>query len=425
MKVILSKKLFLSIILSLFMISIAFAEESNNQCIITSDQIIEFAQNNPALKQKGFQLKTSQLAVRYATMWENPEISIDSAYKTGGISGMTLGISISQKLPFLGKESTYEKLNEHNARMSEINMRYAALMSEAESLRLAYKIYILDQKIEFYKKHLESLNIVFAHRSTMHKKSPARWARITNLSIYKNRIKNEVVILLNARNNALGELNALLGKEISDDCTFSFKDTIKEKLNWNVIREHTQKNIDEKNYHLLLLKERKRRENTELRLAEKMKYPDVTIVGYYNSEPGNPNDRYYGAGVSMPIPVINRSQSEIKIAENSIEKTQHEITMTSNAYHLMVQSGLNNLKELSILHSEEKNFIQKEIPDKEAVFRVNMIRQRIDVDDYLVFLQESQEYIIGYLDLQEKTWNLMINIGLYSGQKNYWAQFYD
>lgn len=424
---------YLLLFLTYTMVSIAFLFGEENEdiliqdknCVIVPKEIREHAQNNPILKQNLYDLKASRLGVRYATIWENPEISFDSAYKSGEVSGMTIGISISQKLPFLGKESTYKKLNEENARMHEMNVHYAALMAEAEAFRKAYEIYILDKKIDFYKNHLKNLNIVFAHKSRVHQKSPARWIRITNLSIYKNRIQNDLAILTGARKNSLKELNSMFGKTIPDECKFSFQDNLKNKLNWETIEKSTLERTAKENYHILLLKEKKRREQLELRLAKKMNYPDITISGYYNSEPGNPNDRYYGAGVSLPIPVINRNQSEIKIAENNIAKTTHEIEMTEKIYFLTVESEINRIKEFSQLYKSARYFTEEEISKKEVFFRASLIRQRISIDDYLVFLQESREYILASLDLQLETWNLMINLGLYSAQKNYWEQFYD
>gem|GEM_PF-2626202 len=383
------------------------------------------AEKNPSLKLEHYEQETQRLAAEYARFWENPELSVEAGYKSSQISGLTYGVSLSQKIPFLFQASYFGDINSQKARMAQINYRYAVFMSKTSARELMRQIFYQEKYLRLLRAHREQLLPLIAHLRSVHLASASHIARKVSLDMYYRRLENSILSTENEIKNLRSRLDMIAPGLPAVDCEYAMPHKLKKEIHPENLEKFVHGRFMETNYHIVLLKEKEKLKTLENKFAMAARYPDVNISGYYQAEPGDPKDRFYGAGVSIPLPVIRRNKSEIMVTQNELEKIREEIKITENTYRQIIQADLHSLRiYLEMAGNYPDEWDEANFPHLVSL-RTGLIRQQITTSDFMEYLRESMENSQEWIRLNMEIWNILDKMTVLTGEENLWENIYD
>ncbi len=383
------------------------------------------AEKNPSLKLDHYELETQRLAAEYARFWENPELSVEAGYKSSEISGLTYGVSLSQKIPFLFQASYFEDINSQKARMAQINYQYAVFMSKTSARELMRQIFYLEKNLHLLRITTDNLRPLMAHLRSVHLASASHLARKVSLDMYYRRLENSVLSTENEIKILRSRLAMIAPGLPVDDCEYAMPHKMKKGIHPENLEKSVQGRFMENNFHIVLLKEKEKLKILENKFAMATRYPDVNVSGYYQTEPGDPQDRFYGAGVSIPLPVIRRNKSEIMVTQNEMEKIREEIKITENTYGQIIQADLHSLRiYLDMAGNYPEKWDETNFPHLVSL-RTGLIRQQITTSDFMEYLRESMENSQEWIRLNMEIWMILEKLALITGEENLWENIYD
>lgn len=303
-----------------------------------------FLENNYLLIASRFQIDQADAEIIQEKLWDNPNLSISEvnlwSNRTSEQFARLLGnygrtqqfaIELEQLIETAGKRKKRVAIRTLEKQSAALD--YEELMRELrKDLRDAYfEVYVLNQELT----HLQqSLSMFGTLKSTYRKQAEAQnisradWLRVQAelVTLEKEQVDLETELL-----EALQVLRTLTNNSSLQATDFTFQD----------VPNHLQKNLPatmralamENNISI------KRQENDvmmadkslELELANRK--PDLTFQVNYDRG-GNIMQDFFGLGVSMDLPILNRNKGNIKVAQFQIKEEQ--------AKRSAVQSSLEN-----------------------------------------------------------------------------------
>ncbi|MFD2597484.1 TolC family protein [Sphingobacterium corticis] len=303
-----------------------------------------FLENNYLLIASRFQIDQADAEIIQEKLWDNPNLSISEvnlwSNRTSEQFARLLGnygrtqqfaIELEQLIETAGKRKKRVAIRTLEKQSAALD--YEELMRELrKDLRDAYfEVYVLNQELT----HLQqSLSMFGTLKSTYRKQAEAQnisradWLRVQAelVTLEKEQLDLETELL-----EALQVLRTLTNNSSLQATDFTFQD----------VPNHLQKNLPatmralamENNISI------KRQENDvmmadkslELELANSK--PDLTFQVNYDRG-GNIMQDFFGLGVSMDLPILNRNKGNIKVAQFQIKEEQ--------AKRSAVQSSLEN-----------------------------------------------------------------------------------
>lgn len=55
--------------------------------------------------------------------------------------------------------------------------------------------------------------------------------------------------------------------------------------------------------------------------------PDLSVKGFFNSAPGNPEERIWGAGVSLPLPLWHPDAAEFRLEKKRLQIMKMQLNL--------------------------------------------------------------------------------------------------
>lgn len=152
----------------------------------------------------------------------------------------------------------------------------------------------------------------------------------------------------------------------------------------------------------------------DLKLQKANAIPDVQLSLAYDLK-GNYPERYTGIGVSIPIPLFNRNQGEIKKAKLAIEAQQAAYNQTENMLANEVFKAYQSTKRIEdLMAGRNQNFNQDYQKLIEEVSK-NFAKRNISLLEFLDFYESYKENVLQYHQLQYELINAKEEINFVTG----------
>ncbi len=359
-------------------------------------------QNNPTLKSLKNSIYIDRQKTKLSSTWENPNLSLgvndlllDDFSKRNIEPMQTQSLSLSQKIPTNSKLSISESISKTKEAISKELYKDGVLKLESS---LAFEIYnyqILKKKIALYNRYIKNIKKINSIHLEHLSISQVPQTKIEETNIVKNQLLIKRNILKRELKTTKFKIQKLL---------FTKPKSISISLNM-------RKNISIDIYsHPLIkaykLKQRKAYQNLKLKRAKKV--PDVKLkVGYFQRE-----DRsdYLSVGLSLPLPVRGREESDIQIALRELDNTKLALKDIKNSFSQEVSIYKEQLKEAKKNYYLIKNTLlpnQKEIgkllenevytKNKSTTSLVQNLNSIIALE--LQALEQQKEYFLAYSKL--------------------------
>jgi outer membrane protein, heavy metal efflux system len=370
---------------------------------------IFFLKNNFELLAAKFQINEADGALIQAKLWDNPNLNFEQgAYnndtrKWFDISQTGESAVILQQLIYLAgkrnKRINIEKINSQIARYQF----YDLMRTLHYELRTSFfELYFLQKSLSVYDRELTALITLLDAYSAEYKKGNVPFKELARLQALQFNLENEKIDVLKNVTEKQSNLILLTGDSLSrpikpeiDISTFdninpaSF--SLEQLLDTGMINR----------YDLKITEAQIQSGQTNLSLQKAMRIPDMTIGARYDKA-GSYVHNYNSLSLEFDLPLWNRNQGNIKIAENKIEESK----------------AVKNQKELEVRNDIMKAFVQLIETDKlykssQQKFNSNYDKLfdgiTIAYQNHTINLLEFIDYYETYKNSKSEYYQLQIN----------------
>jgi cobalt-zinc-cadmium efflux system outer membrane protein len=282
-------------------------------------------EENPALRQSGLEIEAAQGRAVQAGLYPNPTVSVtgEEIGKRGGVQTFPL---ISQEIVTAGKRGLSRSVAEREvdqAQLALLRQRYALFTTVRqgyfEVLTIQRRIEVLDELVKLAAQSYENAQKLF-------KQQQIAELDLLPFQVERERLQSDSEAVRREHAAAWGRLSASVGvpdlppTPLTGSLEAAPPDYIFESARAAMLEVHP----DIRSAQVGIT-----RAQLALRRAEVERIPNVTLAGGYSR---NFNDRENQATyqVSVPLPVWNRNQGNIRAAQAELGRAIQEVTRVQN-----------------------------------------------------------------------------------------------
>lgn len=311
--------------------------------------------NNVDLKRVNSEIAISEAELRQERLFENPEISVQhninnpvtGRYFEFGYDGQS-DIQISQRIYIGGQRA--ERVRMAKATVQKIKAEY----DDTERLLLRdlfstmTESFYTQQKISILYDEVEVVDKILQPYETQLQKGNVSNVEVVRIKSQKIQLQKEINELELAVLTSQKELRLMLGIEPET----SLKIEIREDEIFSQVESLTadkiMTDIDNRS-DLQMAKQNVEMAKHDVKLQKANGLPELKIEGEWDKN-GNIGHNYFGAGVSLTLPIFNHNQGNVKAARHNLENSQMELSFLYREVEnekLLNWRCLQRLKELT------------------------------------------------------------------------------
>lgn len=390
-----------------------------------SDAEKRFLANNYQLLLAKYEIEQAKADVITARLFDNPEISHENLFynhetkrflETSFATGQ-FNTQISQLFKLAGKRNKQIKLAQTAVKMEEYEY-YDLMRTLRYQLRHNFfKLHGLQQSVKTY-----SLQIKALEQLLQVSNKQLALGNIAQKDII--RIKSLLYNLQVERQQMLAEI-ADLGTELKLITQISPNMVIETVLETDRPKQATllpyatlldsamNNRVDLKNSQMAITYAQQ-----NLRLQKANAIPDVQLSLAYDLK-GNYPEKYTGIGISMPIPLFNRNQGEIKKAKIAIEAQQATHHQLENALANEVFKAYQNASRVEELYANMDNNFGADYQKLIDEVTINFSKRNISLLEFLDFYEAYKDHVLQYNQLLFERNNAKEEINFVTGTSIY------
>lgn len=305
-----------------FLLSATFASTraAEPPVSVTLDALVtDIVTHNPELKFYEAEIDAARAGRRLAGVLPDPELSVEAGRKrVRDASGMLAGegtawsVSVTQTFEWPGRLALRKSIANRQIELAEIGLaRFRAALT-ARARVLAYALHIAAEKSAATK---EVATRYQALRESFLARDPAgitplleiRIIEAQELALTRRAVETEL-----AARAALVELNQLRG--------FAFDEPVRStdvRLTFHASPSLDQllSSARERNFEFQMKRVELEQQGLEVSLARNERYPAIAVSPFYSQEKIGEREVVMGLGVSVPLPLSNRTRSSVDLAE--------------------------------------------------------------------------------------------------------------
>ncbi len=306
-------------LLLLIALSAGALHASSSTSVSLEALVANVVANNPELKFYEAEIDAAKAGRRSAGAPADPELSIDAGRKrvrdsVGVIAGegTAWSVSVTQTFEWPGRLGLRKAIANRQIELAELGLaRFrAALASRARVL--TYALQVAEEKAAATKEVAARYQVL---RETFLARDPAgitpqletRVIEAQELALKRRATDAEL-----AAKAALVELNQLRGAPVDTpiemagaQMTFHQPPTLAQLLS----------SAREKNFEFRMKRVELEQQGLEVSLARNERYPAVSVSPFYSEEKAAERESVVGIGVSVPLPLTNRTRANVDLSE--------------------------------------------------------------------------------------------------------------
>lgn len=382
-----------------------------------------FIQNNYQLIAQNYQTDQARAEIITARLWDNPTLDAETQlynadtkrfFETSTTNGQYQA-SISQLVKLAGKRNKNIQLASAGVKLAEY--QYFDLMRTLRyNLRANfYKIFYAQQSAKLYQDQIVSLQQLLSASETQLKAGNIALKDIIRIRTLVYSLQSEYSTLQN---------------EIEDMATdLKVMTNIKATANLQLVMNAEQ----EQSYHpgsaiYTSLLDSARNNRADLKLTQTgidyaqknlmvqkaQAVPDVQLSLIYDLQGSHPNN-YTGLGLSIPLPLFNRNQGEIKKARIAIDAGKSQLSQQEAILENEVFNSYQNAQRTEKLYNGiDKDFGSDFSRLMEGVIR-NFRSRNIGLIEFMDFYDSYREHTLQMNELKYQRMNAKEEINYVTG----------
>ena len=381
-----------------------------------------FLDSNLVLLASNFNVDAQKALIQQAKLWDNPILNTDQVIAAGGkffpygknpdgsYSGQYF-IQLQQLIKTAGKRNKLINLATTNARLSELQLQ-DVLRNLRYQLRTDY--YNVIQQLgtkTIYESQLQQLNkLLYGMQAQLDAGNIAQkdYLRVQGLVIA---LQQDMSDLNKAIADNQSELKTLL--QIKNEIFIKPSDSINTDIQFATTVDVLTESAKQNNPSYRLQQTQTVFQQQNLIYQKSLRTPDLTLGPNFDRN-SNFTPNYVGLGISLPLPVLNKNQGNIKSAEYTV-KQQQSITLNAETE---LRNNIINAYSKFLLTLKQNNATQKEFYRKYAVMFQNIVQsyqqKQISLLEFLDFFNE-------YTTSQQRLLQQQLNLQLAKEELNFHA----
>ena len=381
-----------------------------------------FLDNNLQLLAEHYNIQSSQALVEQARKWENPLLNTDqniyskntsSLFQHGtDASGNPVGeyyVQVQQLIKTAGKRRRQIDIAKTNVNLAEWEFKSVMRSLRATLLTDFYTIARLQGNARLYDENMASLNkLLHAQEAELAAGNIARkeYLRVQALIIALQQDMTENAKSMNDAQSELKTILQITGNKFIQPLLPEYEPAEIPNITWLQLMDTAKHNNPD--YQTQVYQTQFNQQN--LKLQKALAVPDVTFGPEFDQN-ANYAPNYVGLAISLPLPLWDRNQGNIKSAKFQVKQQEALLTQADqklqndvlNAYQkllLTIQlSSKNNAK-----FYEDYNQLQRNILDSYNKRQISLL--------------EFLEYFNDYQDIREKQLEQTLNLRLAKEELN-------
>ncbi|PSR53616.1 TolC family protein [Adhaeribacter arboris] len=365
-----------------------------------------FTQNNLSLLSQKLQVNAAAAAVIQARLFSNPTISVEqNIYNPQNNrefdvskSGQLI-VQVQQLFQLAGKRNKRVAVEQLNARMTEY--QYFDLL---RSLRFELRTSLLElsyllQNLKTYSDRIEPVRKLVGAFETQYSKGNVALKEVTRLKALIFSLENQRLDLLNQINQHQADLGILLHVEpnvfVLPVIDQNQLNQVTAQLNLpELLQTATQNRYDLKIYQTGIAQQ-----EANLVYQKSLSVPDLTLGGVYDRQGSFVRD-YTGLQAQISLPVINRNQGGIKIAQQLLEKSKLDYEQYQNQVEQDVVTAFSHVLTTNKLYSDFDAKFSQDFDKLITGVTSSFSKRNISLIEFIDYYETYTESITQMLQLQ-------------------------
>ncbi|MBC3542264.1 TolC family protein [Rufibacter sediminis] len=372
--------------------------------LLEAEQLFQ-ERNLPLLAQKTA-IEASRAAVIQARLFENPVLSVDqgvynptnSRYFDLSKQGQTY-VQVDQLFYLAGKRNKRVQVEQLNTQLTE-----QAYFDLLRTLRFALRTSFIElhykmQGYQVLQERTQAVQRLVTALDQQYKKGNIPLKEITRLKALLFQLGNQQLSLLNEIQEEQAELRLLTGTPATTTLVPLVEETALQpitgnQLNFTQLLETAQEN----RFDLKSAETDVQLQQANLKLQKALAVPDLTVGANYDRQSNFIRD-YVGLNLSVPLPLWNRNQGNIKMAQHEVERSQQLLTQQQRVVENEVMQAYLKAQEAQKFYASfDPNFRQDFDRLLEGVTS-SFVRRNISLIEFLDYYETYTDSITQLLEL--------------------------
>jgi len=319
--------------------------------VVTIEELVtEVLKENPESEFYRAEVNVSEGDQITAGTWQNPNVQLQYGRKRNlengvGGEGRAWSVSVMQSIEYPGRIALRKAIAGGQNKLAKLGFGQFRTALAAKARALAYELFIRRELANAAKQVAErgsELAAVLVQRDPAGI-TPLLERRIIEASVIK--LRKQAIESEEASQKALHALNRLRGKDLSTALEVGASDF---KLPVSPSMEELLEGARTQNFELRMQRAELETQGFKVALSKNERWPAVSVGPYFSDGRGGEEEREYGIGLSVPIPIWNQNEGNI-VANTSREnqgrttlrlaqqKVETEIREKSLSYSLLIK----------------------------------------------------------------------------------------
>lgn len=287
---------------------------------------------NPELALYQAEVQAARGGAQTAGTLANPELSVNMGRKRererdDGLSGegRTWSVSVSQTFEFPGRIALRKAIAGRKVNIAEAGLAQFKVALAARARTLGYRLLIAQELAAAAKEVAgrgQELVSVLVQRDPGGV-APLLETKIIEASVIK--LKREATQAFSAAQAALVELNQLRGEPLAAGLVIARTDVALPVI---PSAEELVAAAREGNLELRIQRDELESQGFQVALSKNERWPAVSVAPFYSEETARSDERTFGLGVSVPLPLWNRNSGAIDTATARQEQAAAALRLT-------------------------------------------------------------------------------------------------
>lgn len=256
------------------------------------------AETSPSLQAMQRDVLAAESRAKQLGRWENPQVSTTVGQTSvGSERGSAFQVSIQQAIPLFGQKSALENFAREEKLVIEAQGRTQSLVIEHLVARQAYRLAAIQEQMQHTSHRREKLLLIEGYLKSRPFASPSQMAEKALIQNRLREIEEQFIRVTADREREWQSLNVFLNLD----------SPILPQIVWatNLVspdKKTLQARVEKENPDIVRQAQAVRASESEINLAGKKAYPDISIGGGLSDQAADQTRSYFGTlQVSLPI----------------------------------------------------------------------------------------------------------------------------
>lgn len=376
--------------------SLTIAEAENN-----------FLKRNLLLLASNYDIEASKAQIIQAKLWPNPYVEFQQgiydpntdkffdASKTGQTS-----VQINQLINIAGSRNKNVSLQKINSELAEAQLYDLLRTLKFELRSTVFDLYYKQRSMVMYETQINSLREIVAMYEVQYKRGNVPSREVIRLQAFLISLENEKYAMNRTIHEDMQYLYTLTADTIRPYYKIVLPEDYAETFSNKFYSIDSLYQVALENRSDVKIKELEVLQTKQMHTLEKSNaYPGLYVGGIWDRQ-SNYIRNYTGLVVGFDLPVFNRNQGNIKIAENNYQKSKLNLEYIEQSVISEVLTAYRQVSDYNTLYANKDNNLISEFDAMIVGFISNYQKRNITLIEFIDFYETYKNYINSVYELR-------------------------